>query len=116
MITGCFLGDRISSITITNTTVDTLYVQLRQNFNFHSEKEKFSTTADGLNIYKLAPREAFGIGTVINELGDKIPFSQIKVISKGDTLINNQGDALILFDKTTFGDLEIPYNISIRKH
>lgn len=116
LIPGCFLGDHVSSISITNTTIDTVDVLLKENFKFRSEKEKFSTTADSFNIYKLAPHEVFDMGHAMNEVDNDIPFSQIKVICKGDTLIDNQGDALILFDKTTFGGLEIPYNISIKKH
>lgn len=114
-ITGCIWGDRVSQISVTNTTSDTLDVLLKENFKFRSEKEKFSTTADGFNIYRLSPHEVFFIGSVINELDNKIPFYEIKVISKGDTLIDNQGNAKVLFDKNLFGDLEIPYNISIKK-
>ncbi|MGY4536070.1 hypothetical protein ACVW0P_000464 [Mucilaginibacter sp. UYNi724] len=111
-----FGRSRFTPISVTNTTSDTLDILLKENFKFRSEKEKVSTTSDGFNIYKLAPHEVFFIGSVINGLDNKIPFSQIKVVCKGDTIIDNQGNANILFDKNLFGSLEIPYNISIKKN
>jgi hypothetical protein len=110
---GC-IGDSYNPISITNSTGDTIIVQLNENINFSTDKEKSSTTSDGLSIYKLLPLESFNIGHAINELDNDIPFSEIRVICKNDTLFTNSGNAKTLFDKTIFGGIKSPYNISIK--
>ena len=109
------IGDRTTPILITNLTGDTVLVEFKENNSFNTDKEQNSISTDGFSVYKLAPEEVISIGFAINEIDNDIPFSAMRVICKGDTLLKNQGNAKALFDKTVFGDFKLPYNIAIKK-
>lgn len=69
---------------------------------------------DGFDIYELAPNEKINVGSSIAEIDNDIPFEQIKIVRKGDTIkASNLEEIKFLFDKKKFGRLKTPYNISI---
>ena len=111
-LTGC---DPYYPILITNTSIDTALILVKTNPNFRTEKEKYYTTKDNFDVYKLVPKEAIEVGGAIAELDNDIPFEEIKILSKGDTIAaNNQQSIKELFEKKSFGRLKKPYNILIK--
>ncbi|WKW46892.1 hypothetical protein P3875_02225 [Myroides sp. JBRI-B21084] len=112
LLTGC---DPYYSITVTNITSDTAQILVKETINFRTEKQKSLTTTDGFDVYELAPNEQIKVGSAIAEIDNDIPFDQIKIVTRKDTLTANSIETIKnLFDKKTFGGLKTPYNISIR--
>jgi len=111
-LTSC---DPYYSITVTNETRDTAKILVKETISFRTEKQKTRTTADGFDLYKLAPNEQINVGSVIAEIDNDIPFEEIKIIRNGDTTTADNLETIKkLFDKKTFGGLKTPYNISIK--
>lgn len=113
LFTSC---DPIYPITITNDTKDTIFVNIEENYRFRSEKAALSKTKDGLNIYRLLPKEILETGSAIAEIDNDMPFDKIKIITGTDTIsADNLKDIKTLFDKKVFGGLKTPYNITIKQ-
>lgn len=111
-LTGC---DPYYSISVTNTTIDTVIIQVKPTINFRIEKIKTSKTTDGYDVFKLSPAESVQVGSAIAEIDNDIPFNVIKIIKRNDTIsASNLEDIKNLFDKKTFGGLQTPYNLSIK--
>ncbi len=112
LLTSC---DPYYSITVTNETRDTTKILVKETISFRTEKQKTGTTANGFDIYQLAPNEQIKVGSAIAEIDNDIPFEEIKIIKNGDTITADNLEAIKkLFDKKTFGGLKTPYNISIK--
>jgi hypothetical protein len=112
LLTGC---DPYYSVTVTNETQDTARILVKETINFRTEKQKIQTTADGFDIYELAPNEQMKVGSAIAEIDNDIPFEEIRIVRNGDTITAGNLEGIKnLFDKKTFGGLKTPYNISIK--
>lgn len=103
------------SIIVTNETRDTAKKLVKETISFRTEKQIIQTTADGFDIYELAPNEQIKVGSAIAEIDNDIPFEEIKIVRNEDTIAADNLEAIKnLFDKKTFGRLKTPYNISIK--
>ena len=74
-------------ITITNNSnVPTEILVKEKTLNFKTVKEKIYTTTSGFDIYLLAPSEQMSVGTAIAEFDNDLPFEEIKIVRKTDTI------------------------------
>jgi hypothetical protein len=108
--------DPTYSISVTNSTTDTVSIVIKPTIHFRTEKDKISKTSDGLDIYKLNPNEKIYVGSAIAEIDNDMPFQEFKIY-KGATITvsaSNLKDIKNLFDKTVFGGLKTPYNLTIK--
>ena len=102
-------------ITVTNKTSDTVKLLVKETIHFNTDKQKTGDTANGLDIYELAPAERMHAGHAIAEIDNDLPFDTLKIVRNTDTLVaNNAAEIKGLFDKKRIGGLKKPYNISIK--
>jgi hypothetical protein len=106
--------DPYYSISITNKTSDSIRIFVKPTNSFMTEKEISKETSDGFNVYDLAPTEELKVGSAIAEIDNDIPFEEIKIVHKMDTIVaGNLEEIKNLFDKNVLGGLKTPYNVSI---
>jgi len=113
VLTSC---DPTYPITITNNSNVPKEILVRQtSLNFTTDKEKVYTTPNGFDVYILAPSEQMNVGTAIAEFDNDLPFEEIKIVRKTDTISASGLEQIrVLFDMDDSGDLLTPYNISIK--
>ena len=64
--------------------------------------------------FKVESGQEFHCGFTIGELKDDLPFSELKIYTKKDTIIaENRNEVLNLFDKKWTGNLKTPYVLTV---
>lgn len=112
LTTGC---DPYYPITITNKRADTTQILVKKTLRFGTDKQKLRTSAEGFDVYVLAPNEQITVGGAIANLAPNIPFDEIRIVKGADTVTANNLESIKkLFDQKTLGRLKKPYNISIK--
>lgn len=108
--------DPTYSITVTNNTNEPTEILVKEKIpDFITDKQKTFTTIDGFDIYLLAPNERMHVGTAIAEIDNDMPFEEIKIVQKTDTIsATGLEEIKYLFDKEASGELMTPYNLTIK--
>ncbi|MEA1784881.1 hypothetical protein U1E44_02150 [Arenibacter sp. GZD96] len=64
--------------------------------------------------FKIESGQEFECGFSIAELENDLPFSELKIYTKKDTIIaNNRNEVLNLFDKNWIGKMKTPYVMTV---
>ncbi len=118
LLIGLFMTscDPTYSISVTNSTTDTVSIAIKPTIHFRTEKNKTLTTYDGFDTYKLNPNEKMEVGEAIAGIDDDIPFKEFKIYKRAiiTVSVSNLKDIKNLFDKTEFLKLKTPYNLTIK--
>lgn len=122
-LTGFFLMscDPTYPIMISNDKADTVTIVTETTIHFHTNDQLIDYEDLGgpydHNIikFKLAPGTSIKCGTAIAGIQNEMPFTNFRIYSNKDSIIaNNQLHILELFKKTFWGNLETPYQLTIK--
>jgi hypothetical protein len=107
--------DPVYPITITNSTTDTMYLEVKQNYRFSSEQLPQAENKGGFCVYQVLPKDTLEIGSAIAEIDNDMPIDAIRIFKRKDTVsANNLASIKELFDKKLLGGLRTPYNLTIK--
>lgn len=123
ILTGLFLTscDPTYPILISNNRADTITVVTETTIHFHTDDQLIGNEDLGgpydHNIikFKMAPGTSIECGMAIAGIQDEMPFTKFKIYSNNDSIVANTQDQILdLFEKTFWGNLETPYQLTIK--
>jgi len=118
LLTSC---DPTYKILISNNKADTVTVVIETTSHFSTDDQLIGYKDLGgpydhtIIKFKMAPRTSIECGMAIAGIQDEMPFTTFKVYSNKDSLVANTQDQILdLFEKTFWGNLETPYQLTIK--
>ncbi len=123
ILTGLFLTscDPTYPIVISNNKADTVTVVTMTTAHFHTDDQLVGYEDLGgpydHNIikFKMAPGSSIECGMAIAGIKDEMPFTKFRVYANKDSIVANTQDQILdLFEKTFWGKLETPYQLTIK--
>jgi len=123
ILAGLFLTscDPTYSISVYNNKTDTVTVVMETTIHFHSDdqlvgyEELGGSYKSKIIRFKMAPGSTIRCGGTIAGIQDEMPFNKFKAYSDTDSIVaESQDEILDLFEKTFWGNLETPYQLTIK--
>lgn len=118
LLTSC---DPTYPIIISNSKTDTVTVVTETTIHFHTDdqlvgyKDLGGPYDHNIIQFKMAPGTTIECGMAIAGIEDEMPFTKFKVYSGKDSIVAESQDKIIdLFEKTFWGNLETPYQLTIK--
>ena len=102
-------------VSINNKTESELRIQAKKTLRFWSENlNEIELPKKDWVEFKIEPNKSVKCGMTIGGLKNDLPFSELLIITKTDTIkAENENQIMELFDKTFFGNLETPYVLTV---
>lgn len=117
-LTSC---DPTYPIVIYNNKADTVTVVTETTIHFRTDDqligyEDLGGTYDHNIIkFEMAPKTRIECGMAIAEIQDEMPFTKFRIYSNKDSIVANTQDQILnLFEKTFWGNLKKPYQLTVK--
>ena len=108
-------------ILISNSRADTVTVVAETTIFFHTDEqllwyEDLGGPYDHRVLkFKMPPKTSIECGIAIAGIQDEMPFVKLKIYSNKDSVIANTQDQILdLFEKTFWGNLQTPYQLTLK--
>ena len=110
--------DPAHKVSISNQTESEITVRAKKTSHFWNDtlKTQMMTEMNNENWieFKIKPKKVIDCGMTIGGLKHHLPFSELIILTKKDTLkAENENQVMSLFDRTFLGNLKTPFVLTV---